>query len=262
MKTIKQLVTIIITTIFILGSYSSNAQKKDPISNAIILNQNSTKGFWAGLLADAAGALAGGSAGATIGGAVGVATGGAGMVVIVGGSAVIGGAAASVAYANRNTSGGTNKNYSDLLNSIEDKSNNMNFVGQNHNVLITDFFKKNKSFDLDSFYDFCIKHKEEYNVGDVVIDKKTFKNIVYTVNDLKTTDQHIDYIIQNLPKSIDKKIFKNALDNLTKSGKDITLKDIEEFEKISINKSNELPVEDQIIMNSFYSLLRYSLIYW
>src|SRR5690554_1199505 len=201
--------------------------------------------WWKTALVDGAGALGGA-------GSVMSFTGGIAATTPIGWVGV--GAGASIAYAGNATPSKTK---------VKNNSNNpFDHVGIRHNLIVKDFHQTRVEYSDEKFIDFIEQNKSKYG-----IEENRYITVEYLreqgekINSLKSNEDFINFVLNELPKEVDKNEFANFLNSV---GNAKTLE--KAIEKI-LNYENDLAMtemEDVAKNNIFIFLttLRNSTTLW
>lgn len=210
---------------------------------------------WKTALVDAGGALGGAGSVASVIGA-GSATP-IGSAAIVGG-AVLGGASASVAYSGSAGPGSTGNNSGSF------GGNKYDFIGVEHNQFMHRYLTSqliSEPIDFYSFFKKTFDSRMNQKTFDI-LNAEYFNKQEREVKKINSKADCYDFVSSNLTEKVDIKKFMPILEEIgaTKNIKEaINLcKKLEAnfFEKEKLNKQGEL------LLKSFFSTLRHSLVYW
>jgi hypothetical protein len=279
MKTIKQIITVVAVAMFMLSSFNSNAQTSFNYESKLLniykfqttdlsingninyindLKQVKKRKWWQTAIIDAAGALGGAAA---VGQFINVGAITPGGWLALAGGAILGGAGASIA-ANKSSGGTgiptTKEDYLKLMLKAKNKNCLNDEIGQGHNQLILDYFKDNKNYNSDDFYNFAVTKGKNNKFN-----KKSFNKIVLNNKLINgSIDDVFNNIFPNLPKSINQNKFKSILLSiLDTSNKETVLDKLISFEE-NIKSENKLNKFETFKIEAFFSTFRHSVILW
>lgn len=210
-------------------------------------------GFWATAAIDAGGALGGAASVAQL----------TGPPVTplhwwaVGGGALIGGAAASVAvHANKAVSPGNNG-----VGDINNPKNQIDWVGTQHNNIAKDYIATYGEYNSETFYNFVSENREKYQIKEMQLSVEYLSRQATQVNSLKSQEEIFIFILDQLPKEVNKNEFRSFLTTLfTKTASQSTLDYIRKYEDQIYSK--QLPPISLAQMSAFFTTLRNSTNLW
>ncbi|WP_353118900.1 hypothetical protein [Myroides odoratus] len=242
---------------FVFLSCESEGKKLDFDRNQNYKIQG--KGFWNTAFVDAAGALGGAGSVASVAGWLGwtpAAPVAAGAVLL---GAIVGGAGASIAYADSYEVPIEN-DYA-FSQSMIINDNYVDEIGAIHNQIVIDYKEKYAFYNEEAYFSFLETNKEQYGFTAPLLISNKVKEDIEKLKSASHSDV-IEYTLELLPKEIDQEMYIDFFQHLeVLSAKEDAISFIKKFERSELIKQ-EYSDETKLLLGVYFSTLRYSLFLW
>lgn len=177
--------------------------------------------------------------------------------LVLGGGALVGGAAGSLAVYDANA--GYNVGNDDLLmNLISNPENKLDYVGLKHNEILVDYLKINKKYDPAVFLEFS----KRYDTNNKSVDIEFLSKQHSDMKAMKSYEDIVRYTLNKLPSGVDRVEFADFLRRVEKID-NITafVSEVKKYEnKLLSNKSFSDGTIGQL--SAYFATLRYSSFLW